>query len=113
MNDEANAFVQQQISQAHTQMYEEIERQVALRSAEIPFSQTQEVPMSQNRSQQFAIESRNDRSMASESPLMQSVSELQRMIVQQRQERPIVYPQVLSNGEILANLVGNESDMEQ
>ena len=114
MNDEANAFVQQQISQAHTQMYAEIERQVAERTDANLQSQFQamEIPMSQNRSQQFAIETGNDRSMASSSKLMQDVDQLKAMIQQERRNRPLQLPTVLSNGEILANLIQNESDMD-
>ena len=52
MNEEANNFVQQQIQAAHTQMYAEIERQVAERTEANLQSQFQqmEIPMSQNRS---------------------------------------------------------------
>ena len=53
MNEEANAFVQQQIQAAHIQMYAEIERQVAERTeSQLLQSQFQqmEIPMSQNRS---------------------------------------------------------------
>ena len=110
MNEEANNFVQQQIQAAHTQMYAEIERQVAERTEANLQSQFQqmEIPMSQNRSQQF----NNDRSMASSSHLSKNVDQLREMILEERRNRPITYPQVLSNGEILANLIQNESEME-
>ena len=43
---------------------------------------------------------------------MQDVDQLKAMIQQERRSRPLQLPTVLSNGEILANLIQNESDMD-
>ena len=54
MNAAANEFVQEQIKQAHAQMYEEIERQVAMRShAEADRGSHREPPVSQNRNPDY------------------------------------------------------------
>ena len=88
-------------------MYQEIERQVALRTGADPQRQfgQQEPPMSQNQAMKADAEAME----LSWDHARQSLNGIkQRMNPKYAQREPIV----LSNGELLANLIGNESDME-
>ncbi len=107
MNDQANAFVQEQIKLAHAQMYQEIERQVALR---VPADMSQRIsednpPLSQNR---------NPDHNASELMMEISQWEASQETSKQRIMNDIMKlkDKVMSNGDMLANLIGNASDME-
>ena len=58
MNEQANTFVQEQIKVAHSQIYEEIVRQVAMRTGgSQPVQAEEEMPLSQNRNQPMRSES--------------------------------------------------------
>ena len=76
---------------------------------------TEEIPMSQNRNQQMVsqqsqhtLSNWDPKSVVSNgfAPLL---SKLRTSITQPSS----IYPQLLINGELLAGLIGNESDMEQ
>ena len=108
MNAAANVFVQEQIKQAHAQMYEEIERQVALRThAEaVDRSSQREPPLSQNRNPDYNPPS--EQMEISQWELSQSTNQkniLNNLIGLKNKMR--------SNGEVLANLIGNASDMDE
>jgi hypothetical protein len=109
MNAAANVFVQEQIKQAHAQMYEEIERQVALRThAEaVERSSQREPPLSQNRNPNY-------------NPPSEQMMELSQWELSQSSHQKEVLNNLIglknkmrSNGEVLANLIGNASDMDE
>ena len=94
-------------------MYSEIENQVQLRigggTQLVPVELEElEIPLSQNRSQQMRSENNWDPSAAINKGFAALHSKMRTQLT-----TPSSYPQVLSNGDILANLVQNESDMEE
>ena len=119
LQQQANAFVQEQIKLAHTQMYAEIERRVAEHTGQtqLHMQQTntnQDPPLSQNRSQMQAQE-RSEISYELQSDKFSALKELNNRIRNSKIAGPALdptMPQVLSNGEILAGLIGNASEGE-
>ena len=75
---------------------------------------TEEIPMSQNRNQQM-LSQQSQHTLSNWDP--KSVVSKAYAPLLAKMRAPItqpssIYPQLLTNGELLAGLIGNESDME-
>ena len=104
MNARAQEFVNEEIKKAHVMMYQEIERQVAMRTAEQQDLMSQNPPLSQNRNPDYMSQSQ--------------MNELSQYEMSQQLERKIIADMRQMNVEMknqndaLANLIGNASDSD-
>ena len=80
-------------------------------SSSQPGQAEEEIPLSQNRNQTMRSESLYDLSMDVDHGALASIKAFKNKVIQANKRFSL--PTVLSNGEILANLIVNESDMEE
>ena len=91
-------------------MYKEIERQVAIRTGADERASNRDPPLSQNRNpdynpptEQMELSQWELSQDTNQNPALQALVNLRNQINGQRQ----------TNGEVLANLIGNASDMDE